>query len=492
MINIPKCMSTQHPDNVSTPPYAEDGVLKGEGEVQEAVDVYGLGCDEQMWDSEGKDVDRLVVSKLLSGYPDFFSKHRLGTDRFLTMRVPNPSIERGMSKMLLESLESIPSAWDVAQEFYGNIDTPPIFEIILPFTTSAEELNRLYYYYTKYVVGKGDMPLYGDYKVSDWVGEVNPRTIGVIPLIEDLDHMVIADEIVGEFLKDKDFAFQRVFLARSDPALNYGAISAELMIRIALQRLQNLQTRIGTPLYPIIGAGSSPFRGNLKPINLERAFREYPSAHTLTVQSAFKYDYDLEIVKAGITKIRDHIPSEPISIDEKRALRIIEKYSTEYRRCLRSLTPVLSKMIGLIPRRRERKLHIGLFGYSRSLEPDEEGEEAIRLPRAIEFCAILYSLGIPPELLGLAAMDSEDLAYVKEVYPSFEEDLADSLKFANEKSISRHMGKEYVALASHFSQDVNRVHEGLTTAIRGSLDTLPPSYISRYVVEAARLRKFLG
>ena len=173
-------------------------------------------------------------------------------------------------------------------------------------------------------------------------------------------------------------------------------------------------------------------------------------------------------------------------------MRIIEKYSAEYRRCLRSLVPVLSGMAGLIPRRRERKLHIGLFGYSRSLEPEEEGEEAIRLPRAIEFCAILYSLGIPPELLGLAALDSDDLAYVKEVYPSFEEDLADALHFANEESIARHMGSEYVALASRFSQGIDRAHQGLTTAVWASLDTLPSSSISNYIVEAARLRRFLG
>ena len=491
-MNVPKCMSTQHPDNVATPPYAVDGVLKGESEVREAVDVYALGCDEQMWDSEGKDVDRMVVSKLLSGYPDFFSQRRLGKDCFLTMRVPNPSIERHMSKTLLESLESIPSAWDVAQEFYGNGDVPPIFEVILPFTTSAKELDRLYYYYTKYVVGKGDMTLYGDYRVRDWVGEAYPRSIGIIPLIEDLDHMVVADSIVEEFLRDKEFPYQRVFLARSDPALNYGVVSAELMLKVALQRLSALQSRLGIPLHPVIGAGSSPFRGNLKPVNLERAFREYPSAHTLTVQSAFKYDYDPDVVRAGISRIREHAVSEPVPVDEKRVLRIIEKYSAEYRQCLRSLVPVLSGMAGLIPKRRERKLHIGLFGYSRSLEPDEEGEEAIRLPRAIEFCAILYSLGIPPELLGLAALDSDDLAYVKEVYPSFEEDLADALQFANEESIARHMGSEYVALASRFSQGIDRAHQGLTTAVWASLDTLPSSSISNYIVEAARLRRFLG
>ena len=64
---IPKCMSTQHPDNVNSPFFAEDTELGGEGEIQEAYYVFShLGCDEQMWDCEGKEVDNYVVKKLLT------------------------------------------------------------------------------------------------------------------------------------------------------------------------------------------------------------------------------------------------------------------------------------------------------------------------------------------------------------------------------------------------------------------------------------------
>ena len=41
---VPKVMSTQHPDNATPPPFADEaGVLKGDGEVDEAVDVFALG-----------------------------------------------------------------------------------------------------------------------------------------------------------------------------------------------------------------------------------------------------------------------------------------------------------------------------------------------------------------------------------------------------------------------------------------------------------------
>ena len=75
MFLVPKVMSTQHPDNATPAPFADDaGVLKGDGEVDEAVHVFALGCDEQMWDSEGKEADNQVcaeaahrLSRLLPG-----------------------------------------------------------------------------------------------------------------------------------------------------------------------------------------------------------------------------------------------------------------------------------------------------------------------------------------------------------------------------------------------------------------------------------------
>ena len=492
-MNVPKCMSTQHPDNVETPAYAIDGVLKGEGEVQEAVDIFAMGCDEQMWDSEGKDVDNRVVAKLLSGYPDFFRQHVLGQDCYITLRIPNPSIEREMRKTLLEALEGVPSAWDVAHEFYGDGVAPPIREVILPFTSSASEMERIYSYYSRYVVGKADMPLVDNYKVSDWVGEMEPRQIGVIPLIEDQDHMLEADIIVGEYLKDKDVPYQRVFLARSDTALNYGVVAAELMLKAGLQSLERLEKERGIPLYPIIGAGSAPYRGNLTPLNLDRCFQEYPSAHTFTIQSAFKYDFPQDAVRAAISRIMERTRSAAIPIDVARAREVIQRFAAEYRRCLRMLAPAVAAVSTLIPRRRERKLHIGLFGYSRALEPDEEGQDTIRLPRAIEFCGSLYSLGIPPEILGLAALQHEDKAFLKEVYPSLEQDMADAVHFGNGDAIKHYLGEEYRQIAAKFQQDdVDMVHHGITAAIRASLDSRPAEYTRRYVIEAARLRRFLG
>lgn len=92
---IARTMSTQHPDNVAIPSFASNQTLTGDDEVQEAFYVYScLGIDEQLWDVEGKEVDNYVVHKLLSKYPDYFRQNRLGEHKFLTIRAPNPDIEK--------------------------------------------------------------------------------------------------------------------------------------------------------------------------------------------------------------------------------------------------------------------------------------------------------------------------------------------------------------------------------------------------------------
>ena len=252
-------MSTQHPDNVNAPFFAESSEMGGEDEIQEAYYVFShLDCEEQMWDCEGKEVDNFVVKKLLSKYDWYFQEKQIGKDVFLTLRVPNPTVEKDEAKILLETLESIPRSFDTAKLFYQN-DIPPIFEVILPMTSSAVSLDRVYRYYQDFVVGKQHISFRkGDVTLAEWIGTFEPEKIDVIPLFEDLRHMMDAHQITREYLKDKDVEHQRVFLARSDPAMNYGQASAILMNKVALYNLQLLEEDTGVKIYPIIGVGSAP------------------------------------------------------------------------------------------------------------------------------------------------------------------------------------------------------------------------------------------
>lgn len=484
---IPRCMSTQHPDNVNVPFFAESTEMGGEDEIQEAYYVFShLDCEEQMWDCEGKEVDSFVVKKLLSKYDWFFQENQIGRDVFLTLRVPNPMVEKDEAKILLETLESIPRSFDTAKLFYQN-DIPPIFEVILPMTSSAASIDRVYRYYHEFVVGKQHLAFgKGGATLADWIGTFEPEKINVIPLFEDFRHMFDAHTITREYMKDKDLEYQRVFLARSDPAMNYGQASAILMNKVALFNLQLLEEETGISIQPIIGVGSAPFRGNLKPDNVEDIMGEYPSVQTYTVQSAFKYDYSHDDVRSGIQRINDGVRGRAMEVDSKRCEDIIAKCSDSYREKIVKLAPLINEAAIYVPRRRKRKLHIGLFGYSRSLE-------GVVLPRAIGFCCAFYSIGIPPEILGLDALDDSDLDYLRQVSPRFDDNMRDALRFMNPTSMKTLPLKVRMSVDNlDLDYEIDEDHRKITSLILDNLKNSTGKGMEESVLRAAHLRGFLG
>jgi len=266
--------------------------------------------------------------------------------------------------------------------------------------------------------------------------------------------------------------------------MNYGLVSAVLLNKIALQRLHRLSEEIGIEIYPIIGAGSAPFRGNLRPRTVERVAEEYPSAHTFTIQSAFKYDNPAEDVRKAIGKLQKRKPCPPQEVDEERCLEIIRKYSQEYQKQIEVLAPVINAAARYVPSRRKRKLHIGLFGYSRSMR-------GITLPRAITFTAALYSIGLPPEVLGLNALGGDDIQFIKKIYVNFEDDLRDALKYVNPDTEFLPKNLEARVRDSVCDFQPDEEHKEITDYILSSLRENKGG-LEEYVLRAASLRKFLG
>jgi len=486
MVDIPRCMSTQHPDNVNPPFFSNAPELGGDDEIQEAYYVFShLGCDEQMWDCEGKEVDNFVVKKLLSRYDEYFMENVIGEDVFITFRVPNPQLERTEAKILLETLESIPRSFDTALTFYGK-DVTPIFEVIQPMTTSASELNNIYNYYSDFVYGKQNQLVGPSVAIKDWIGKFNPEKINVIPLVEDYEHILNVDSIVGEYLDDKDISDQRVFLARSDPAMNYGYFSAITLTKIALQRLNSLAKDKGVRIHPIIGVGTAPFRGNLSPYTVDKFADEYPSLRTFTLQSAFKYDYPPQDVMDAIRKLHRMPVKNPRFVDEETGIGFIEKYSEQYRKEVMELAPTINRMSKFIPARRMRKLHISLFGYSRSMG-------GITLPRAIAFTASLYSLGFPPELLALKCLDENDIEIIRRIHYNFDDTLSTALSYYNPAS-SIVTGMDISSKIDMLDVDYqpNDDHMKYTGSILECVKKNQMESVERLCLQAAHVRKFLG
>lgn len=493
MFTIPRTMSTQHPDNARVPFFSSGGVIGGEDEILEAYLAFSqFGCQEQMWDFEGKKAVPWVVSELLAKGQDFFSKRPLGKEVFLTFRIPNPEIERMEAKLVPEILSSIPRCYDIAQTVYQK-DIPPVFEVILPMTTSHEQLDRIYYYYRNFVVKRKNVTVFpGDnISISQWLGEFKPEEINVIPLFEDYASMLDVDKIVAAYLKNRDSEYQRVFLARSDPALNYGALAAVLLLKIALQRLHRLEKKIGIPIYPILGVGSAPFRGNFKPTKkVEEMLKGYQSCQTFTIQSAFKYDWPSEVVTETIRDINCALRGNPLEVDEEKSHLLIQKAISAYQEQIPEVAPWVNRVAPFLPQRRLRKLHIGLFGYSRN-------SGKIRLPRAIPFCAALYSIGLPPELLGLDSLNDKDLRIVAEAYPSpnFEDDLKDALAFYNPKTLplwTPEMKRRIEKAVAITEFETNMEHQEITSQIIECFQRGQTDRVSELIVGAAQIRKFLG
>ncbi|MBI2574290.1 phosphoenolpyruvate carboxylase [Candidatus Woesearchaeota archaeon] len=489
-MKISRCMSTQHPDNVNIPFFAESSELTGDDEIKEAFYSYShLQCREQLWDCEGKEVDAFVVKKLLSKYEPYFRRKRLGRDVFLTLRVPNPSVEKNEAKILLETLEGIPRNFDTAALFYGD-DIAPIFEVAMPMCTSDREIIRVAEYYKTHVVGKQLHTLSeGDIAVSDWIGKFSPESIRLIPLMEDKETILNPQRVIEGYVKSQRINdYLRVWLARSDPALNYGSLTTVLMLKISLQKIRELSEKLSVELPPILGCGSAPFRGNFRPTNIRSFMKGYPSVHTYTLQSAFKYDYPVNQVAEAIEEVENSAVCNPVQVDEKRCLDIIEKLTNEYQRHVKLIAPMINEMAPYVPSRRKRKLHIGLFGYSRNVAE-------VKLPRAITFCAAMYSYGLPPELIGLSALDGKDVDYIRSVYANFDNDLKDSLCYLNEDNlrIFPHEVAGAIRKAASFAEyEPDLKHRKVTSIIADDYSNRNFKLLTENITRAGFIRRFLG
>jgi phosphoenolpyruvate carboxylase len=459
--------------------------------VKEAYYVFAqIGIAEQMWDSEGKEADNQVVEKLLSKYEEFFRTHTLGKDFFLTYRVPNPAVEKEQGKILLETLHSIPRAFDVAKAMNG--DVPPIFEVILPMCTSVEQIEMVRTYYEKVIIGQKNTSLEtGNGKrktVRDWVGDFQPESINVIPLFEDYDSFLTCGEIVKEYLDKKKLDYQRVFLARSDPALNYGSVSAVLMAKVALQKLAHVEDESGVEILPILGVGSAPFRGNFRPDNVTNCMEEYPSVQTFTVQSSFKYDHPFRDVANAVDMINHGRRRPPRPIEEARALALVKKIKDEYQKQIASVADMVNDIAANVPGRRARKLHVGLFGYARSMK-------GIKLPRAIKFCAAFHSFGIPPELLGLNALSDKEFDELHTLYIKLDEDLADSAKYVNRANLQffpKEISKGIEKVLGWIDYEEDEEYSAVTTKLMQHFRKQEKAPLQDEIKRAAWMRKFLG
>ena len=435
---IPATMATQHPDNAGPAWFLGKPFINTLDEIDEAYHMFhDLKCTEYMWDWEGKFVDEAVVEKLFQKYYDFFQKHPLGKDIFLTFRIPNTDEESG--HRLARAFMAILTADDLAHEL--KMTAPPVFEVILPMTKSADQLLRV----------KKTFHEVEEFKRQAFkTNRKDEHEFHVIPLFEGCEHLCRVDRVLSEYIEGcksafgKKPAYMRPFMARSDPALNSGLIPAVLSSKVALQQFAETGEKYNVPMYPIIGPGCLPFRGGVNPETIKDTIEEYSGIRTITIQSGFRYDYPIDEVKKAIKLIEEKLPTlKYTSLTPKEVKDILwvnDTFGDYYKKTVEAAAPVINSIAKKMPGRRERMLHIGLFGYSR-------GIGKVSLPRAIGFTGSLYSLGVPPEFIGSGrglrdAMKNGTLATIEKHYLNLRADFIHAGKYLNKENLSE-LAKEY-------------------------------------------------
>ena len=144
-------------------------------------------------------------------------------------------------------------------------------------------------------------------------------------------------------------------------------------------------------------------------------------------------------------------------------------------------------MSNYVPKRRKRKMHIGLFGYSRE-------NQGIKLPRAIKFAASLYSLGLPPELLGLSSLSEKNWEFIEE-NTGIEQDFLDALKYYNKDNLGilpEDVQEDIKVVAKRFDYDTDKKHKKVTGFIYNDFKKNNLMGLSENIERAASLRNFLG
>jgi len=481
MRHIPTTMSTQHPDNASAPRWESngDGFVSVAEEIKECAWCFqGLKTQEFMWDWEGKYADEAVIDKLFEQYHDYFKKHELGKDIFLTFRLPNVWKEKGYS--LLRALMVVLTSEEFARDL--ELHTPPLFEAILPMTERAEQLMYVQDSFRKLA----------RFKSKTFTHSTHPHSemIHMIPLVEGVEHQVSIRKLLERYAALHRHKFRsklpyvRPFLARSDPALASGLLATALANKHALSDIALFSEEHQVPTFPIIGVGSLPFRGGLHPDRLESFLTQNAGVRTVTVQSAFRYDFSESAVSRALQTLHQKLPkTETIIIaprDRAGLKRVIKTASERYQISLRRMLKDVCPFFELVPRRRERRLHVGFLSYNRSVGTHQ-------LPRAISFTAAFYSLGVPPEFIALgrtlASLSPKELMLIDRYYPTLRDDVLEAGRFLNKENIAR-LQKQNRVWAS-YSQDIEKAEHilGVTCAPRSTDDAVHGNLSSNLLLQ---------
>jgi len=446
VLKVPTVMATQHADSASKfVPIRE--------EPDEALACFrkdtGFGCDEYLVDYMGKLTPYHQIGLILKKLREETDLVP-GEDVFITPRMVS-SFSDEPFRQLMTTLAVIEGIHYCKQ----NYNVQGINYIIQAIITSTEELrackerseNLLRLIGKNLNMGTNDMDL------------------RVIPLLGGIAGHLSAKEIVPKIIRDlnvKDGL--RIFIGKSEPSILYGHLASALSCKLAISSCHSAAEMMGIDIYPIFGGGALPFRGHIALENADNFLEEYRGVKTYCIQSAMRYDHGLQETRALIGKIREGIDKPPLRFsgeEEEAVKRMTLIFAKNYLTEVSEIGEKIFKVAEYVPNQRERLLTFEEVSYYREmwnirnilkLFKDQRlkrtlaqfAEKAFaKPPRWVKFVASTYTCGLPPEFIGAgsALREIEELMgdqgidkFLREVYPSFQEDMRYASQFLNQDS----------------------------------------------------------
>nr|MDO8082406.1 phosphoenolpyruvate carboxylase [Candidatus Freyarchaeota archaeon] len=442
-MRIPATMATQ--DSSSATAY-----IGFDEEIDEAIDCLssreegGVGVEELVIEFAEKltpfqQIEKIVKRIMEKGLTPSFNVN-------ITPSVPFGNYEFGFRRMAIFQ-KIIEINYMLRNETNGGA----IYEVIHPLTESPMEMTRI----------EMSFNILKNYILETIDATAKLKDVQIIPFIRDLSSLLNTSNIISEYLKAytssrNPLDYLRVFLGRSDSAVNCGLVPSTLASKIAISDLAIIGEELGTPTFPILNAGSLPFRGFVNPENLDKILNDYSGIRTITIPSSLRYDIDRREAQRVVVLLKDKLQSQKPQTfskkDKNEIINIISLFAANY---YESLYDILldTRIFELVPLRRDQPInsknkdHLScqlMIKQLAKLCTDKEiSKQLLKMESlkfeppvgAIPFTATLYSIGLPPEFIGtgrgLNAVNewkSEALEQLMDVYYS---SLKDSLKYAS-------------------------------------------------------------
>jgi phosphoenolpyruvate carboxylase len=405
---IPSTSATQFPDNTNRPFWS----LKEQNSASDDFfDCYvafkEFGCHEYFWEWRGRKIDELVVKKLISIYKAFFKDQPIGKECFITLKVDGVSAVEDMGRLYM----SIISSNDFAAG--QRIHSPPMFEVVHSSATYGN-LLRFAKLYNESVSLATD-------KLKH---ECGPKVISLMPThdFNDLKWYSELNGYIGAY--QNAFRFRapglRSLVPRSSVADKVGFVAAVLATKRSLASYAAFSKITGVESYPVLDASPLLFRGGLSPSHVGNFVATYPGARTVALSQSFRYDYGLEVVKSAVAELNRALPRNPA-----------ESYTREDMDRLSRIEGIFAKHYSSTMKR--------IAGIDDL--PKEMARVSKPVDQKLEMSFSLYSLGVPPELIGTGSAVLECIREglvrdLERFYPNIKTDLVRAGALLNRENLN--------------------------------------------------------